>query len=81
VNQERRQCCFCADAIAFSRHDPLTIHMTFSDGSSQALFAHSDCFGSRLHQSVPWLSRRDHEDAAEWTAQPTDPTDGASRRR
>ena len=65
MTNEKRQCCFCGDAIIKTSQEPLMITMTFADGGSQAMWTHIDCMGVRLHASVVWLSTGDREELEE----------------
>jgi len=65
VTEERCQCCFCGESVAPTDLEPVEIHVTFKDESSQVLWAHVDCCGDRLHPSVPWLSTEDREEVGE----------------
>lgn len=54
-------CCFCGDPISKTNdHEALELaaRNLWSNGPDdpvQALFAHSECAASRVHQSVPFL--------------------------
>jgi len=56
------QCCFCGNGIVSTNSEPVGITVSFKDESSQALWAHIDCLGGRLHESVPWLSNEDRRE-------------------
>jgi hypothetical protein len=52
-------CCYCKEIINFD--DELAIRMQIFnwktseiDSASQKLFAHSECFGTALHPTVPF---------------------------
>jgi hypothetical protein len=49
------QCCFCAETIKATAEELVECAVGFKDGSSQKLWCHVDCLGTRLHPSVPWL--------------------------
>jgi len=61
------QCCFCGEGIIDDGVEPLQLAIqeasSWKNGGAdpwnQALFAHVDCLGSRLHQSVLFLNHRD----------------------
>jgi hypothetical protein len=55
-------CCFCAEPIAHTRHEPIELAVYFRDESTQGLCAHIDCLGARLHPSMPFLSLNDRVD-------------------
>jgi hypothetical protein len=59
VDPDRFQCCFCGHTILATVREPIEITIAFADRSSQSLWSHVDCLGSRLHSSVPWLSLKD----------------------
>jgi len=58
------QCCFCGREIQDSEWEPIALEVSFPDvetaGGAQLLWSHIDCLGSRLHDSVPWLTLEDH---------------------
>ena len=65
MTQQDGQCCFCGERVAPTAEEPIEISVYFKNGSSQGLWAHIDCAGNCLHTTVPWLSKKDYEDAAE----------------
>jgi hypothetical protein len=56
------QCCFCGEMIA--GEPPLDIVLRLPQDSHQNLFAHGNCFKSKLHASVPFLTPAEFEEDA-----------------
>jgi len=57
----RHVCCFCGELIA-KKADPEALEFAVrnlwshrKDDPAQALFAHSNCAASRMHDSIPFL--------------------------
>jgi hypothetical protein len=61
VDMRQVQCCFCGEGVA--GEPPLEIHLALPEGASQSMFAHGECFRSRLHPSVPFLTPAEHLEA------------------
>jgi len=65
MSREGHQCCFCGEGVLDTAEEPVEITIAFKDGSFQELWSHIDCYGSRLHKSVPWLSLKDRDEIHE----------------
>jgi hypothetical protein len=55
------QCCSCGETINRTSQEPVECSVCFRDGTTQGLWCHVDCLGSRLHPGVPFLTRADRE--------------------
>lgn len=55
-------CAFCSERIERTIHEPLEVLIYFKDDSTQTVFTHVDCLGSRLDPSVCFLSLKDRDE-------------------
>jgi len=63
------QCCFCGKTIEPDKVEPLLLAVSERsawdaesgevDDARQALYAHADCLGGRLHKTVPFLNHKE----------------------